>query len=197
MPSTLKQQEFDRQLDLSQIRDFRRSGDLEILGKLYEKYMFLVYGVGLKYFKDREKARDLVMQIFEKLTIEAVRQEIVNFRSWLYVVTKNQCLMEIRKQNTEDHRFRAWQEEEKNIMESGFELHPLDENARLTDALKDCIAQLKVEQKQSIELFYFKKKCYQDIALAMDSEVKTVKSHLQNGKRNLKICLEAKHVRPS
>ncbi|MBN2807099.1 MAG: sigma-70 family RNA polymerase sigma factor [Prolixibacteraceae bacterium] len=197
MPSSLKQQEFDRQLDLSQIRDFRRSGDLEILGKLYEKYMFLVYGLGLKYFKDREKARDLVMQIFEKLTIEVIKQEIINFRSWLYVVAKNQCLMEIRKQNAEDQRFKAWQEEEKNIMESGFELHPLDENARLTDALKDCIAQLKDEQKNSIELFYFKKKCYQEIALTLDLEVKTVKSHLQNGKRNLKICLEAKHVRLS
>lgn len=197
MPSSIKQQEFDRQLDLTQIREFRRSGDLDILGKLYEKYMFLVYGVGLKYFKDREKARDLVMQIFEKLTIETVKQEITNFKSWLYVVTKNQCLMEIRKQNAEDMRFKAWQVEEKQIMESGFELHPLDENARLTDALKDCIANLKEDQRKSIELFYFKKKCYQEIASTMDAEIKTIKSHLQNGKRNLKICLEAKHVRPN
>jgi len=195
MPSSLKQQEFDRQLDLSQIRSFRNSGNLETLGQLYQKYMFLVYGVGLKYFKDREKASDLVIQIFEKLTVEAVKQEISNFRSWLYVVTKNQCLMEIRKQNAEDIRFKIWQEEQKGIMESGIELHPLDEDARLSEALKDCIEKLKDEQKECIDLFYFKKKCYQEIAKSLDVEEKKVKSYIQNGKRNLKICIESSNVR--
>lgn len=195
MPSSLKQQEFDRQLDLSQIRSFRNSGNLDTLGQLYQKYMYLVYGVGLKYYKDRDKASDLVIQIFEKLTVEAVKQEISNFRSWLYVVTKNHCLMELRKQNAEDNRFKIWQEEQQRIMESGIDLHPLDEDTRLSEALKDCIEKLKDEQKVCIDLFYFKKKCYREIAITLDVEEKNVKSFIQNGKRNLKICLESSNVR--
>ncbi|MDA3929482.1 MAG: sigma-70 family RNA polymerase sigma factor [Prolixibacteraceae bacterium] len=191
MPSSLKQQEFDRQLDLTQIRQFRNSGDLEILGTLYEKYMHLVYGVGLKYFKNRDQASEIVMQVFEKLTVEAGKQEITNFRSWLYVVAKNQCLMELRKLNAEDNRFRLWQAEEKRIMESGFELHPLDDSQRLSDALQDCITKLIDEQKSSIDLFYFKKKSYQEISILLKIEEKKVKSSIQNGKRNLKICLES------
>jgi len=194
MPSSLKQQEFDRQLDLTQIRQFRKTGDIEILGKVYEKYMPLVYGIGLKYFKNRVMAQDLVMQIFEKLTVELVKQDVSNFKSWLYVVAKNQCFMELRKKNSEDLKFNNWQAEQENIMESGFELHPLDDETRLSEALNNCIKKLKDEQKSCIDLFYFKKKCYQEIAITLKIEEKKVKSYIQNGKRNLKICLENANV---
>jgi RNA polymerase sigma-70 factor (ECF subfamily) len=193
MPSTLKQLEFDRQLDLLQIREFRKTGDLEILGKIYYKYIHLVYGVSLNYFKNRDAAQDAVMQIFEKLTVEAIRQEIVHFRNWLFVVTKNYCLMELRKQNVENERLKNWAIEEKQIMESGIELHPLDEDSRLSEALRDCIKNLNLQQRDCIELFYFKKKTYRDVAALLHYEEKNVKSYIQNGKRNLKICLEGKN----
>ncbi|HNW50273.1 MAG TPA: sigma-70 family RNA polymerase sigma factor [Prolixibacteraceae bacterium] len=193
MSATLKQLEFDRQLDLLQIREFRRTGDMEILGKIYYKYIHLVYGVCYKYLRNRAAAQDAVMQIFEKLTVEAIRQEIGHFKNWLYVVSKNYCLMELRKQNIEDERFRNWAEEEKKIMESGIEMHPLDEEVRMTEALQNCINKLKMEQKDCIDMFYFKKKSYRDIATILRSEEKDVKSNIQNGKRNLKICLERKH----
>ena len=196
MPLSIKQEEFDKQLDLVQIRAFRKSGDLDLLGNLYHKYMPLVYGVGLKYLKNREMAQDLVMLVFEKLTVELVKHEIQNFKSWLYIVAKNQCLMELRKQNAEISHFKNWQDEQKNIMENAFEMHPLDDDQRLTTALKNCIAKLKEEQKTCIDLFYFKHKCYQEIALSLKVEEKKVKSYIQNGKRNLKICLEANHVEP-
>jgi RNA polymerase sigma-70 factor (ECF subfamily) len=195
MPSTIKQLEFDRQLDLLQIREFRKTGDLEVLGKIYYKYIHLVYGVSLKYLKNREAAQDAAMQIFEKLTVEAIRQEIGHFRNWLFVVTKNHCLMELRKQNTEDERFKDWAEEEKKIMESGFEMHPIDEDPRLNEALRDCIKNLNVQQRDCIDMFYFKKKSYNDIASLLKYDEKNVKSYIQNGTRNLKICLESKHER--
>jgi RNA polymerase sigma-70 factor, ECF subfamily len=194
MPNTVKQLEFDKQLDLLEIRRFRRTGDLEILAGLYRKYMHLVYGVSLKYLKNRASAQDAVMQIFEKLTIEAIKQEITNFKGWLYVVTKNYCLMELRKRESDEENFRKWKEEEKRIMESGFEMHPIDNDTVLNDALLDCIKKLREQQKQCIELFYFKKKCYREIAEKLDVDENNVKSHIQNGKRNLKICLEGKHV---
>ena len=48
------------------IAQFRETGELEFLGELFEKYTHLVYGVCLKYLKDREMSRDATMQIFEK-----------------------------------------------------------------------------------------------------------------------------------
>ncbi|MEA3461263.1 MAG: sigma-70 family RNA polymerase sigma factor [Bacteroidota bacterium] len=176
------------------LRQFDRNGSLDTLGELYSRYMHLVYGVSLKYLGMREDARDAVMQIFEKLIIDLPGQEVRNFKSWLYVLTKNYCLMQIRSQKSANGKLEGYKIEQE-FMESEPEMHPIDkEDQSVEDALKDCIEQLKHEQKQCIELFYYQKLCYQEIAENLDLSEKKVKSYLQNGKRNLKICLEGKNV---
>lgn len=173
---------------------FHRKGSIDTLGELYSRYMHLVYGVSLKYLGSREDAKDAVMHIFEKLISDLPEQEVRNFKSWLYVLTKNHCLMQIRSQKSADGRLEGYKVEQE-FMESEPEVHPIDrEDQSLEDALKDCIAQLKSEQKQCIELFYYQKLCYQEIAESLRLTEKKVKSYLQNGKRNLKICLEGKDV---
>jgi len=173
---------------------FKKSGSLDTLGDLYSRYMHLVYGVALKYFQDREEAKDAVMQIFEKLISDLPGHEVRNFKSWLYVLTKNYCLMYIRSKKSSDGRMEGYKIEQQ-FMESEPELHPLDkEEPSLEEALKECMEQLKAEQKQCIQLFYYQKLCYQEIADKLKMNEKKVKSYLQNGKRNLKICLEKKNV---
>jgi RNA polymerase sigma-70 factor (ECF subfamily) len=133
------------------------------------------------------------MQIFEKLVVDLPGQEVRNFKSWLYVLTKNHCLMQIRSQKSVSGRMEKYKIEQE-FMESEQALHPLDtEDHSLEEDLKDCIEQLKNEQKLCIELFYYKKLCYQEIADQLQIDEKKVKSYLQNGKRNLKLCLERKN----
>jgi len=183
------------QPDEDLLERFRHSGSLDLLGELYSRYMHLVYGVSLKYLGNRDDAQDAVMQIFEKLITELPRHDVQNFKSWLYVLTKNHCLMEIRSRKMEGARLEGVKIEQE-FMESDEELHPLDrEDNSLDKALKECVEQLKSEQKECIELFYYQKLCYQEIAEKLNMEEKKVKSYLQNGKRNLKICIEGKHVR--
>ncbi|MFY0685896.1 MAG: sigma-70 family RNA polymerase sigma factor [Cyclobacteriaceae bacterium] len=157
---------------------------MSLLGKLYYQYMHLVYGLCLKYLKSREDSQDAVMNIFEKISISLKDQEVTHFKSWLYTVTKHHCLMILRKDkkmlvNTE------------KIMESDIEMHQhneeLEENI---SALEKCIQQLKDIQQSCVRLFFLEKKSYQDIADLKEIELKTIKSHIQNGKRNLKICME-------
>lgn len=177
------------------LQEFRKTSDPEVLGELYSRYMHLVYGVCLKYLKDREESMDTVMQIFEKLMTGIPDVEIANFRSWLYVVTKNFCLMELRSRKSKNEKYLEWQKEELTFMENGSEMHPLDKDGSETDrALEECISRLKTEQQECIRQFYFHNRCYSEIALKMNIDEKKVKSHLQNAKRNLKICLEEKNV---
>ncbi len=176
------------------LRLFDRNGSLDTLGELYSRYMHLVYGVSLKYLGVREDAKDIVMQIFEKLILDLPGTEVRNFKSWLFVLTKNYCLMQIRSQKSADGRMEGYKIEQE-FMESEQEMHPIDrEDQSVEEALKSCIEQLKAEQKQCIELFYYQKLCYQEIAEKLGLNEKKVKSYLQNGKRNLKICLERKNV---
>ena len=176
------------------LQQFKRTGSLDTLGELYSRYMHLIYGVALKYLESRDEAMDAVMQIFEKLVADLPQQEVRNFKSWLYVLTKNHCLMQIRSQKSAAGRLEGYKIEQE-FMESEEELHPIDkEEHSVEDALKKCIEQLKNEQKQCIKLFYYEKRCYQEIAEKLGLNEKKVKSFLQNGKRNLKICLERKNV---
>ena len=175
--------------DTELIAMFIKTKDMDIMGELYGRYMDLVYGVCLKYLANREDAKDAVIQIFEKILIEIEKHDIKNFKAWLFVLTKNFCLMQLRKNK---QKFNVEVEENSFVfMENEEEIHPIDKGVPdLEQALLNCIEKLKEEQKSCIQLFYFKNKCYNEIAKHLKIEEKKVKSYIQNGKRNLKICLD-------
>ncbi len=175
---------------------FHDKGDLKSLGELYSRHMHLVYGVCLRYLRNREESRDAVMGIFEKIASEPERHRPDNFRAWLYVVAKNFCLMAIRSEASGKAKHEEWAAEQELFVESEPFLHPVDREGSDADrALRECIEKLSLLQRESVELFYFENKCYREIAEKLGSDEKKVKSLLQNGKRNLKICMEGKNVR--
>lgn len=183
--------------DSNLLESYREAGDPEVLGELYSRYIHRVYGVCMKYLKNREDARDGVMQIFEKLVTEIPKHKIENFSNWLHVVTKNYCLMQLRSEKSHREKFEEWINDQSVFMESHPVLHPLDENEVpevIEKALEDCIERLKDHQKLCIRQFYYEDRCYEEIALNLGLDEKKVKSYLQNGKRNLKLCLEEKNV---
>ena len=171
---------------------YLKSHDLEIIGILYKRYAHLVYGVCLKYLKDRDDGKDAVMQIFEKIIKELGEKEVKHFKSWIYVVARNYCLMQLRNKKYRESTNIESGDSESFFMESEIEMNHIDEtilNTR-TDKLKNCLDQLSSEQKRCVELFYLKEKCYKEIVAVTHFELKKVKSYIQNGKRNLKNCME-------
>lgn len=183
--------------DAELIGRFKKSGDLEDLSALYSRYMHLVYGVCLKYLNDRESSKDAVMQIFEKLSVDLLNHEVENFKSWLHVLTRNFCLMKLRSEKTKKEKEEKIKKDAIIFMESPYEMHHENGQAMDSDinALKNCIEKLNEEQKKCVSLFYLEEKCYQEIADSSGYDLKKVKSHIQNGKRNLKICLEKSNVK--
>lgn len=169
--------------------EYRQTGDMAALAVLYQQYMHLVFGVCLKYLKDEELSKDAVMQIFEELIVKVTKHDIKQFKSWLYVLSRNYCLMQLRsgkKMQTE-----ALDE----VMELAGDLHPDNEREEDLTALERCKEKLPSAQKLSIQLFYIEEKCYKEIADDTGYTLNEVKSYIQNGKRNLKICLEKNRER--
>ena len=82
--------------DSELVAAFKKSGDIKYLSTLYQRYMELVFGVCLKYFKDTERCKDAVMDIFEELNTKLKNHEVDNFKGWLHVVARNYCLMQLR-----------------------------------------------------------------------------------------------------
>jgi RNA polymerase sigma-70 factor, ECF subfamily len=177
----------DKRDDLELIRTFRESGDAELVGLLFQRYVSLIYGVCLKYLKNREESKDATMQLFEKLLVVLREHEITHFKSWLYVTTRNHCLMQLRA--GQNKHFIEIPDE---FMENEARLH-LEDGADLESDLanlKKCMDRLEEGQKQCVQLFFLEQKCYKDICVLTRYEYNEVKSHIQNGKRNLKICME-------
>lgn len=173
--------------DSELISHYRQTGDLTHLAELFLRYHTLVYGVCVKYLKDREEARDATMQVFEKLVGTLLDHTVENFKSWVYVTTRNHCLMQIRAR-----KGKFMEEFSSEHMENQFRMHPEEEpllEENLTK-LEKCLDTLIAEQKQCVQLFFIQEKCYKEVAIITGYELKSVKSYIQNGKRNLKQCME-------
>ncbi len=160
---------------------------MAILGELYQRYMELVYGVCLKYFKEPERSKDSVMLIFEELVTKLKKHEVENFRAWLHQLAKNHCLMQLRtpkNMKTVEFKVELVQSEE-NVHLNG--VLEKEENFR---KLEYCLGTLTSEQKESIKLFYLEGKSYNEIVDITGIEWNQVRSLIQNGRRNLKICMD-------
>lgn len=175
------------------LAEYRKTGDLQLLGKLYEPYMPLIYGLCLKYYKDAAKSEDAVMQIFEALITKLQVHEVNHFKSWLYTLARNHCLMDLRTAN----RIKVVDIEE-HLVESDAFLHQYDNGNAIPEEqlvqMESCLAELNNEQQRCVRLFYLEQKCYREVAEMTGYDLNKVKSHIQNGKRNLKICMEKKQV---
>jgi RNA polymerase sigma factor (sigma-70 family) len=175
-------------LDADLLFRYNESGDQQCLATLYLRYYDLVYGTCVKYLKDQETAKDAVMNVYEELLVKVKNHSIDNFKSWLYVVVKNHCLMQLRrgkKMPLSEFNPDIVQSEDFSHLESVFE------KEKQLDRLENCIKGLSEEQQQTIRYFYLQDKCYNEISALTGFEWNKVRSLVQNGRRNLKICMEA------
>ena len=173
--------------DAELIRRYRISGALDVLGQLYNKYMHLVFGVCINYLKDEESSKDAVMQIFEELIQKLKVHEVQNFKSWLHVLTRNHCLMAIRKNSKNE----AVSLEDAFVENTDFVHLDMDDTKESKlSVMEKCMEKLPEEQKVTVDLFYLQEKCYKEVADITGYDMLKVKSYIQNGKRNLKICIE-------
>ena len=175
-----------QQSDTELVLLYKQSADLTVLGELYQRYMELVYGVCLKYLKDPEASRDAVMQIFEELVVKLKKHEVENFRAWLHQVAKNFCLMQLRTpRNLKTVELPAsLMQSEENVHLNG-ELEKEENFQRM----EKCMGTLSDDQQQMIKLFYLEGKSYNEIVAATGQDWNQVRSLIQNGRRNLKLCM--------
>ncbi|PPL00186.1 RNA polymerase sigma factor [Parapedobacter indicus] len=169
------------------LRRYRETGDLAVLAALFDAHAEMVYYVCMRYLQDSERSKDAVMQIFEELIHKVNKQDIQKFGSWLYVLSRNHCLMQLR---SEKNRQQISIDE---FVEFPLPVHPEDdveEKERQLSQLERCMERLPEKQKRSVDLFYLNEKCYKEIAEITGYSMNEVKSYIQNGKRNLKLCME-------
>ena len=161
----------------------------EWLGILLQRYTLLLFGVCMKYIKQEDEARDCVQQIFVKVITELAKYRVEYFKSWIYTIARNHCLMKLRDQHgraaeLSESMLAAWDDEPGNNSHR--------QKEQLLEWMGESLEELGKEQKLCVTLFYLDKKSYQEIASGTGFTLMQVKSHIQNGKRNLKLLMEKK-----
>lgn len=173
--------------DAELIHLYRNDPQQETLATLYLRYSDLVYGTCVKYLKDQEAAKDAVMDIYQELLQKLKTHNVDNFKSWLYVVCKNHCLMQLRR----DKKMPVTTLEADFMQSEDFRhLDIIKEKEQNLNRLGNCMKTLQKEQQESVRLFYLENKCYDEISEITGFDWNKVRSLIQNGKRNLKICME-------
>jgi RNA polymerase sigma-70 factor (ECF subfamily) len=175
------------------IAAYRTTGDLTILGELYEQHMELVYAVCFNYLRDEDEAKDAVMNLFEQLVTDLRRHEVQQFGPWLHSVARNYCLMQLRKSQSHPKvelvtNSGADSDEDVPLLLTDDTDAP-DREEDLTK-MEACLQTLPPEQRTCLTLFYLERKSYSEVADQTGYDLKQVKSYLQNGRRKLKICMQ-------
>lgn len=175
--------------DQELLERFYADHDNQWLGILLERYTLLLLGVCMKYLKNEELARDSVQQIFLKAITELQKYKVDYFKSWIYMVAKNHCLMQLRDKPGK----KTFEITEKISAEEYLtDKKELIENEKTYDYMSEALKELNSDQQLCVTLFYMEKKSYQQIAEQTGYSMMQVKSHIQNGKRNMRILIEKK-----
>ncbi|MGN6532022.1 MAG: RNA polymerase sigma factor [Ginsengibacter sp.] len=182
----MKSDKYNHITDAELLRNFYKDHDNKWLGILLPRYTLLLLGVCMKYLKNEEDSRDCVQQIFLKVINELHKYKVDYFKSWIYMIAKNHCLMKLR-----GNKNISVELNEKIISAEDGQINKTDliEKETLLMKMQYAIKQLNPDQQECVNLFYLQKKSYSEVSEITGFSMLQVKSHLQNGKRKLKLLM--------
>lgn len=182
----MKSDKYNDISDAELLQNFYKDHDNKWLGILLPRYTLLLLGVCMKYLKNEEDARDCVQQIFLKVINELHKYKVDYFKSWIYMIAKNHCLMKLRGNKNVSVELN---EKTTPAEEGQIDKTDLIEKETLLAKMQQAIKQLNPEQQECVNLFYLQKKSYSEVSEITGFTMLQVKSHLQNGKRKLKLLM--------
>jgi RNA polymerase sigma factor (sigma-70 family) len=185
--------EVDQETDAALVQRYTKDADSNALGVLYARYMPLIYGICLKYINDTASAEDAVMHVYEQVARKLAESDVQNFKAWVCTVARNHCLMQLRKDKTMPiEHIDPMQTQLFDSPDAAWYTEDATEREALLRRLEDCLAVLPEVQRAKVVMFYFEEKSYQEISQDTQTEAGMVRSHIQNGRRNLRNCMEQK-----
>lgn len=175
------------------LSNYYKSSDNYWLGMLLQRYSLLMLGVCMKYLNNEDEAKDAVQEVMMHTLTELKRHKVSYFKSWIFSVTKNHCLLNIRRNKNRNPMEEIDEEKIESLQEDSIENKLNIEKS--FQQLEESMDELTSEQKKTIELFYYQNKSYKEIEIITGYSSKQVKSYIQNGKRNLKLSIDKKQLK--
>ncbi|WP_020615809.1 RNA polymerase sigma factor [Paenibacillus daejeonensis] len=161
--------------------------DSTALEQLYDRYERPVYAFVIRMVKDAMAAEEVVQELFVRIWNAAHgldRDKQGKISTWIFAIARNLAIDWLRKRGRrpiEAHEEDAWE----RAAESASTEQVVEERM-LGEQMKAAIRDLKDEQKQVLELIYYKGYTQQEIASQHDIPLGTVKSRVRLALRQLR-----------
>ena len=178
-----------------------QEGDDRAFETLVHKYQGMVLALARRYLGSRYQALDdVAQQVFLRMYRARMRYEPrAKVKTWLYSITVNACLNEIRKLQSGKHRavnaFTAVFGDDEDGGAPSFEDARADapsggmESTEVRARVEGAVDALPAQQRLALVLTRYHGASYQDVAATMETTVPAVKSLLTRARENLRHAL--------
>lgn len=167
--------------ELHELFEKMRQTDLKAYEELYKKYYNLVHNIAFSVLKNYENAEDIAQNVFVKIGNLEQEKLPKNYEaSWLYTVTKNECISFIRKnKETSSIENRIENENDKNEIEAVIQ----------NSSYQNLLGSLEQEEKQIIFLKIEAGYSFKEIAKLLKMPMGTVQWKYYKSLHSLKLLI--------
>jgi RNA polymerase sigma factor (sigma-70 family) len=162
-----------------------RNGNLQAFSVLVEKYQKLVYTLALKLLKKPEDAEEIAQDTFIKAYQKLDSYEGKSkFSTWLYSITYNACISELRKRRIEFKSLddtRISDQDELKMHDYYREVKKEDQEKYLNLALE----KLPEDDQVLVTLYYYESQSMDEISVITGLTVSNIKVKIHRARKKM------------
>src|SRR2546425_6071325 len=186
------QREALHELDDGQVVMRHLAGEPQAFGTLVDRYQTRLLNFVNRTIGDRERAEDLVQEVFIRVYRHLHRfDQTKKFSTWIYMIASNLAKNELRNRSRNPLVFfqaikKSWEADHRPLQFEDTTARPDDLYRKrfLKDAVEQCVSQLPEHHRVVFVLRELEGKSYEEIAEITGCNLGTVKSRLNRARNS-------------
>ena len=165
--------------------------DSDALSDLYRQFSSLVLGLSRRVLKSQEEAEDVLQEVFVQVWNQAERYDPArsSVSTWLSLITRSRSIDRLRSRRVQERTAQSSAEENPQEDTSPEGMGNVLEDER-RGRLREALAELPDEQREVLELAFFRGMTQTEIAAATDTPLGTVKTRTLLAMRKMRKALQ-------
>ena len=196
-PRALERQSL-HELDDARVVQRHLGGDAQAFGMLVDRYQVRLLNFVNRTIGDRERAEDLVQEVFIRVFRHLHRfDQTKKFSTWIYTIASNLAKNELRNRSRNPLILfqtikRNWEADHRPLQFEDATARPDDLYRKrfLKDAVEQCVSQLPEHHRVVFVLRELEGKSYEEIAEITGCNLGTVKSRLNRARNSFAQLIE-------
>ncbi|WP_342563576.1 sigma-70 family RNA polymerase sigma factor [Paenibacillus sp. FSL R7-0345] len=164
-----------------------RQKDPDALEILYDRYEQMVYSFAYRIVKDSMAAEEVMQELFMRIWKNAEQYDSTKGKlsTWMFTVTRNIALDQLRKNNTRPPQQSADAEEVQQLRDTGVMTEEMVEMLMAGELVREALLELSRDQQQVVDLIYYQGLTQQEVAYHVAVPLGTVKSRVRLAMKQL------------